>query len=135
MKEINLADLEFQEGVAALIYVDDKGSYEVSNQIGGHGCKQGVARAEKIELIKTSGEIEKHFDEKYGGWCFDGIDEETAKFLDLEISSLGLFNFTVNRSRLKDCMEAWVHGFAEWFSLATRQTIKEKVILTWGNCD
>ena len=47
---------------------------------------------------------------KWVGHCYHGIDDETADFIDRVLSSSAYTqNLTVNRHRLKECMEAWVY--------------------------
>jgi hypothetical protein len=48
---------------------------------------------------------------KWGGHCSEGIDEETADFIDGVLSwpSAYTSNLKVNRNRLKECVEAWIY--------------------------
>jgi len=47
---------------------------------------------------------------KWAGHCYDGIDDETADFIDRVLSSSTYTNnLKVDRNRLKECIEAWVY--------------------------
>jgi hypothetical protein len=56
--------------------------------------------------------LREHFTvPKWAGHCYDGIDDETADFIDRVLSSSAAYthNLKVNRQRLKERMEAWVY--------------------------
>ena len=82
-----------------------------TNQTGGyatlHPHEEGVyAPLQLRESVQTA--ITKHFTgRKWRGWCFEGIDEETAQFLDGVFMQSDFLPFLrVDRSRLQDSHEA-----------------------------
>ncbi|MFC1609866.1 DUF6210 family protein [Myxococcota bacterium] len=92
------------------------------NQTGGHFCHQSWAEG-LLVLLKTpceftmAGRLRGVFtgESKYGGYCGDGIDEEDAQEIDslLRESIRGYSKsepaLSVDRERLADSWEAWVH--------------------------
>ncbi len=49
---------------------------------------------------------------KWKGHCYSEIDEETADFLDALFArhpTIKELKMRVDRSRLKECVEAWIH--------------------------
>lgn len=113
-----------------------------SNQTGGYACRQPKAEGVFIFLDENifldgewrspMGDISKHFTgEKYNGWSeaamFEGsgIDTETGDFIEERLRYFGLKNILVNREKLKDSEEAWVHVIY----------YGEPAILTWENSD
>jgi len=104
------------------IYAIIRGDGEIwENQCGGYACNQ---RSAKGTLQKLNGDGSLLYDfftgEKYGGWCSDGIDEETADFIEKIVPE-----FKVNREKLDDSCEAWIVGFAN----------NKDAVLVWGNSD
>lgn len=113
------------------------------NQTGGYSCVQSSAEGVFVPL---EGEPFDHYEAlhtfffkgKWAGNCANGIDGETADFIDATLARLpGHSGIKVDRSRLTDSHEAWVYitladptcaGLLEGFT-ATRG------ILTWPNSD
>ena len=92
-------------------------------QCGGYSCRQESAQGQLInmESAQTANRLYKFFMGAFwGGWCYDGIDEETAKYIEQVVP-----RFSVNRNKLKDSCEAWIHGFVGG----------EPAVLTWENSD
>jgi hypothetical protein len=86
-----------------------------SNQAGGHSCLQPEAEGVFVPLHDEATEQEKmlysHFTgPKWGGWCNQYIDDETADFIDnlLELSHHTKI-LKVDRQRLQDSYESWVY--------------------------
>jgi hypothetical protein len=78
---------------------------------------------------------------KWQGWCNDGINEETADFVD---AVLGQSPYTrvlkVDRARLADSHEAWIHVTVEKaVEGADNEIISELSatagVVTWENSD
>jgi len=115
-----------------------------TNQTGGyatfHPSMEGVfvplSRAGELQAA-----LDEHFFEgpKWEGHCYSGIDAETADFIDQLLSTVPpLRGVTVNRDRLKESMEAWIHltiarpaddesAFSDFAGTAA--------VLTWENSD
>jgi hypothetical protein len=93
------------------VYVLIKNDYSPiwKNQCGGYACNHKVTRG-YLKLAGGREEEEKLTDffcgEKWGGWCCEGIDEETAKFIESVIDS-----FEVNKEEMNNSQEAWIEGF------------------------
>jgi hypothetical protein len=113
------------------------------NQTGGYACLQSSVEGIFVPL---QGEPFDHykafhtffFKGKWAGNCANGIDGETADFIDATLARLpGHSGIKVDRSRLAESHEAWVHvtladptcaGLLEGFNSAHG-------ILTWSNSD
>ena len=105
-------------GVYAIIFGDGP---EWVHQAGGYACHQMTASGTLKEIRGDEKELYNFFTgDKYGGWCSDGIDSETADFIESVVSG-----FTVDRDKLSDCEEAWILGFVD----------SSPAVLIWGNSD
>ena len=109
----------------------------LSQQTGGFCCLQHKVRGVFLPVPldeSTSTTLSEHFtDEKYGGWCDSGIDEDTADFLDNLFTSVQAnFRIQVNRDRLEECEEAWIHVVLSGLNGSTG-TIQ--AVFTWPNSD
>ena len=95
-----------------------------TNQAGGYACQHPEVRGEKALLGAASAlatpeylaglqeRLMTHFTgEKWKGWCDEGIDEETALFVEAAFWPI-LPGLVVNRDKLADSMEAWI--YATW---------------------
>src|SRR5262245_43932351 len=90
-----------------------------TNQTGGYVCLQPMEEGVFVPLTQTlegrAIEPERLLYEyftgpKWRGHCANGIDDETADFIDDVLSkTVDTAFITVDRSRLKDSHEAWVH--------------------------
>jgi hypothetical protein len=86
-----------------------------TNQVGGHACLRPSEEGIYIPLHDEVNDQEKTFYKyftgpKWRGWCSNGIDEETAEFVDGVLQkSLSTTMITVDRQRLSDSSEAWIY--------------------------
>src|ERR1035437_6706101 len=86
-------------------------------QVGGHYClpfrEEGVFVPLETEDNDRAKKLEDYFTRpKWGGWCGDGIDEETAGFIDQVLTKLPLHSeqfITVDRHRLRESVAARVY--------------------------
>lgn len=127
-----------EEPPIGIIFPMDSG-IRFTRQCGGHACHQeaveGVyAPITPYKATLFEDELDTHFIDipgKYQGWCCYGIDEETAQWLDQLLVKYADKHgrFTVNRDRLKESKEAWIHLYFE------RENHFQKCILTWSNSD
>src|SRR5262249_11614968 len=118
-----------------------------ANQTGGHHCRENAVEGYLLPLFNTFGGINqedilsKHFTgSKWYGWCGDGIDPETADFID---KVLGMTPYTswlrVDRRRLRESHEAWVYVRPE--QIQDTETIEfggftfRDGIIIWPNSD
>ncbi len=78
------------------------------NQTGGHAC---LPSQQESYLVPLAGnvpdkwhQLHEHFTgPKWGGWCSDGIDEETSAFIDEVLHHMpGRDEIAVDRTRLGD---------------------------------
>ncbi len=113
-----------------------------SSQTGGYACHHPQLEGAFIPLDETKGfesVLEDHFTgEKWGGHCYKGIDEETADFIDNLLNRSYIAKLLkVDRDRLSDCEEAWIHVIVErepaesWPSWSRGG----RGVLTWNNSD
>ncbi len=109
-------------------------------QVGGHYClpfrEEGVFVPLETERFEQASELHKYFTgPKWGGWCGEGIDEETAAFIDRTLAPLRFDEFIrVDRSRLQESVEAWVYVDVPKEPYLSGLT-PCKAILTWQNSD
>src|ERR1043165_5256239 len=86
-----------------------------SNQVGGYACLhpeiEGVYAPLNNTVVNQVGELLAYFTgPKWRGWCMEGIDEETADVIDSVLSQSHYSRrLRVDRNRLADSCEAWVH--------------------------
>lgn len=124
-----------------------------SNQTGGYAClhpqEEGVFAplpAEPLEDAQTQERIKQYFvGEKWNGWCFEGIDEETADFLDSAFAQCELMSgLSVDRTRLQSSHEAWIYVLVkepdpiregEWESVPFAGFGPCRAVLIWLNSD
>jgi hypothetical protein len=129
-----------------LIVLRPSGVY-YSNQSGGHGCYHPMVEGVFIPLGEETADQEKELCEyftgpKWSGWCCEGIDEETAAFIDSVLAKSHLTkDIAVDRAHFEDSHEAWVY-------VDFRNTVPYgyggveicgfgvcKAVLTWENSD
>ena len=135
----------WQAGGIGLILLHGSGVF-YTNQTGGHACSHPEAEGTYVplhdELLRQQKLLREHFTgPKWGGWCTDGIDEETAVFID-EVLARSPYTdmLRVDRGRHEESHEAWIYvrievaegeaGRLLWQGLAVRDGV-----LTWENSD
>ena len=86
-----------------------------TNQTGGYATYHPSMEGVFVPLPRA-GELQAALDEhffdgaKWEGHCYSGIDAGTADFIDQLLSTLPpTRSVRVNRERLKESMEAWIH--------------------------
>ena len=89
------------------------------HQSGGYACKHPMAEGvfapiphgAGVSVSAWAGDLSDVFTgDRWGGWCSDRIDTETADVVDRLLGELGgCRRLDVNRERLHQSMEAWVH--------------------------
>lgn len=110
------------------------------NQVGGYSCQQmqeeGVFVPLENGVRQLHEELHAYFTgPKWDGWCDRHIDDETAEFVDSVLARMHDHEFIkVDRSRLTDSMEAWIHLDVQEEHDLTGLT-PCKAILTWPNSD
>jgi hypothetical protein len=107
-----LIELYLHEGVGVILLCQSGVRY--TNETGGYMCLHQEAEGAYLPLGVGSStlalELNEHFETKWVGWCHDGIDEETAHFVDgLLAAQPETTRFQVDRQRLADSHEAWIH--------------------------
>ena len=111
------------------------------NQTGGHGCLQSEMEGYLIpiggDLSGECNRLHSHFiGPKWGGWCAENIDHETANEVDNFLAEIHRDEIVVDREKLSCSWESWVHvqinrplqGLIEHSSPTSG-------ILTWPNSD
>lgn len=126
-----------------LIFVDQKGK-RFSNQVGGYCCNhpEVIGHAYLILGTDEKGGLEdaltNHFTrDPYRGYCgagwewvngCEGITVVTADFIDSILMNIPLSQrMRVDRTRLKECQEAWIYLLSE--------NGCQSAVLTWNNSD
>lgn len=133
--------LLYELGGLALI-VPSKTGVVYRTQSGGHSCYQTKAEGYVVPLAGEQHDIlvrlHEHFTgPKWGGWCSNGIDDETADFLENILVKLAhRENISVARARFVDSWESWVHVRINGASNALiENATPTSAILTWPNSD
>ncbi len=86
-----------------------------SNQVGGVACLQWEAEGVYVplynDIIPQEQMLRDHFTgHKWKGACFNGIDTETADYIDDILQANITTRFIrVDRNRLDESVEAWIH--------------------------
>ena len=112
------------------------------NQTGGHACLPSQTEG---YLVPFAGEMRAKCDRllshftgpKWGGWCSERIDPETADEIDSVLADLlRRDQIVVDRAKLDMSWEAWVHVKIVSPLLSLVEHAEPKVaILTWPNSD
>lgn len=112
------------------------------NQTGGHACLPSELEG---YLVPFAGEVRGKYERllshftgpKWGGWCSQCIDEETANEIDSTLAQMpGRDQIVVDRTKLDMSWEAWVHVKTTGPLLAlVEHAAPETAILTWPNSD
>jgi hypothetical protein len=112
------------------------------NQTGGHACLPSQMEGYLVPLAgEMSTKCERllsHFTgPKWGGWCSEHIDAETADEIDSVLADmLRQDQIIVDRTKLEMSWEAWVHVKIAGPLLALVEHGEPKeAILTWPNSD
>jgi hypothetical protein len=117
-----------------------------TNQTGGHSCKHPELEGAFYPLFDRPGSQQTELDhiflsEKWRGWCDSGIDAETADCIDIILaSSLLTRHLKVDRDRLTESWEAWIHVMFEPKNKYDESPLyfgfsSGKGVLTWENSD
>jgi hypothetical protein len=112
------------------------------NQTGGHAC---VPSYQEGYLVPFAGELRDACDRlqslftgpKWGGWCYDRIDQETADEIDSVLAQVARHGeIVVDRAKLNESWEAWVHVKITGPLLSLVEHARPSdAILTWSNSD
>ncbi len=112
------------------------------NQTGGHACLPSQIEGYLIPFAGAhSGKCERLFAHftgpKWGGWCAEFIDAETANVIDSILADApGRDQVRVDRTKLNVSWEAWVHVRIEGPLLGLLEhDVPSEAILTWPNSD
>ncbi len=113
------------------------------NQTGGYACYQHQLEGIFVPLEGESADFyqklyEFFFHGKWAGWCDDGIDEETAQFIEQTLRlNPDYEGIRVDRAKLEESHEAWVHVAVEDpSSIGVLGGFEPfEAILTWPNSD
>lgn len=112
------------------------------NQNGGHACFQSEVEGYVVpfggEGCKACERLWSHFTgPKWGGWCCERIDDETADEIDAVLSGVARrVEIVVDRDKLNESREAWVHVKITGPLLAlVEHATPTEAILTWPNSD
>jgi hypothetical protein len=109
-----------------------------TNQVGGHACNHPELEGLFIPLDDgeerpTREAFQQHF---HGSWAT--LTNEEATMIDGALLKGNLGFITVDRTRLPDSVEAWVHVLLDWERTRFLTDFDSKInqgILTWENSD
>ncbi|MBM4088980.1 MAG: hypothetical protein FJ276_06035 [Planctomycetes bacterium] len=112
------------------------------SQTGGHACLPSQMEGYLVplagEMCRKWERLLSHFTgPKWGGWCSERIDAETADEIDSVLAEiLRQDQIIVDRTKLEMSWEAWVHVKITGPLLAlVEHGEPEEAILTWPNSD
>jgi len=112
------------------------------NQTGGHACLPSQMEGYLVplggEMYTQCERLLSHFTgPKWGGWCSERIDAETADEIDSVLAEIFRQDqIIVDRTKLEMSWEAWVHVIIAGPLLALVEHAElEEAILTWPNSD
>ena len=97
-----------------VILLYESGVY-YSNQTGGYACLHPAAEGVYVPLNNAAVDQETQLfayftGSKWAGWCNEGIDQETADYIDSVLAKSPYTRMLkVNRDRLEDSHEAWIY--------------------------
>lgn len=115
----------FDELHLGFLFVEAVTGVTYENQVGGHACLHAQIEGYVVPICGPFLELQKLFTEqKYGGWCENGIDAIDADHIDQFMTSVNA-GALVDRSRLAESREAWI-------PITYNQ---ETGFLTWSNSD
>ena len=118
-----------------------------TNQTGGYACLHPEIEGVYVPLADAYSEqvsrLAEHFVTRWGGHCYDGIDAETADFIEQVLrTSWVAENLQVDRTRLEDSHEAWIYvrvpGSADSGNPRLQPFsgfLDAEGVLTWENSD
>jgi len=119
-----------------------------ANQTGGYACKHPKMEGVFVPLVNPEIDqqtaLEDHFTgPKWGGHCYRGIDAETADVVDAILANSTLTRrLKVNREKLADSEEAWVHVLIASDEEVEGERFEEFLgffsgmgVITWKNSD
>ena len=111
-------------------------------QLGGHSCLQTDAEGYLVpiagEVPNATERLRAHFTGgKWGGWCSNGIDDETANIIDQLLADVvRRVHIKVDRSRLGDSWESWIRVEIAGPLLSLVENSQPiSAILTWPNSE
>ncbi|MFN0042784.1 MAG: DUF6210 family protein [Alphaproteobacteria bacterium] len=135
-------ELDDDENQGLGLIVLEQGGAVYSNQCGGYACHHPEAEGVYVPLGELPASFDADFarpEPKWHGRRFDGIDEETARFIEECLASSvpgGIACVAVDRARVAESEEAWVHVvIAENDHALLTAHGGKRAILTWRNSD
>jgi hypothetical protein len=114
------------------------------NQVGGHACYQCEQEGYLVPIGWQGGEqnacealLGYFTGSKWGGWCNEGIDADTADEIDRILADCTRGEgIVVDRSKFAQSWEAWVHVcITEPLVSLVDHALPSQAILTWPNSD
>ena len=149
--------IQIYDSVGTGLIIAWESGIKVSNQTGGTAClhpemegvfvplRNGYTK-ESAKFMSPELELTKHFrGAKHGGaGAISGIDEQDAEFIESVLKRVRLCPpISVNRRRLKDSHEAWIHVTisgdesenADLSAFAHFTPYPRDGIFTWANSD
>jgi Family of unknown function (DUF6210) len=120
LSDVGMPLVEIPSDIGLSLVVKWPVGFAYFNQTGGHSCLQSWAEGVLVPIPAPSSSTDDRLYEmfgpgsKYGGHCSDGIDEEDADSIDALLAVhhhafQGERIVRVDRERLRDSWEAWVH--------------------------
>lgn len=140
---INLSHVSRE--LMGLIILQPSGAF-YTHETGGYACFHESAEGVFVPLHEETEENQEglliaHFTgPKWEGWCDDGIDEQTAEYIDHVFSLSPATDYLrVDRVRLDDSKEAWIYVRIREPGENSASPISgfgdSKGVFVWGNSD
>lgn len=108
-----MIEVELPDVANVCLIVGHPTGVRYEHQCGGLACRHNTLEGFLVPLEESAQMAEAlsayfYDGPKYQGHCYDGFDEDDARFVDALIAAGGSAWARVDRQRLADCCEAWV---------------------------
>ncbi len=135
-------DLQALDGVCFIIGHETGVLY--SHQCGGLACYQRTIQGFLVpcpQSVAMSEQLYSHFytGPKYGGNCYNGLDEDDASLINRLLAAAGFDALSVDRRSLGESVEAWVYlkvaSSNPCFPYCYNSNPTSPVVMIWENSD
>jgi hypothetical protein len=136
--------LDLWEAVGLWLIIEWPSGVAYTNQVGGRSCAQLtqegllVPLSSQIPDLREKALYEHFTGPKWRGNCYNGIDDETAQFIEGLFVESDFKGIEVDRARLHQSMEAWIFVRVNSPFLGVIFGFPEeglRGVLTWENSD
>ena len=144
----NMVEIELDEVEGICFVVGHNTGVTYTHQCGGYSCFQQTHEGFLVPQKNSKELADALFDyffngPKYRGFCSQGIDDKDADFIDGLLNSGEQKWIRVDRSKLKDSMEAWIYlslepdypCFPYYYPCSYNIDPASSIVMVWENSD